>query len=315
MVFMKKFMKRCAITASVLFLAGLLLAVAGGSARGSDGINEAVRRVLPEGPVRVELGDITDAFRSPMFSGTYTIFSDNVPKYCPGEGIEDLDIQVGGCNFETRVSEDDKFYIEAKKVHKLQGYVENGTLCIRVFDGEKTWNKPESCSITLYVPEGFSFGAVDVEIGAGNLSFTNLCAGDYISMEVGAGKISADGIRSNELELEVGAGKIELRDMEVWGKCSAEIGMGSFEGRGTLMGDVDIECAMGSVELELSDSEKSFDYTLECAMGNIALGNKRYSGIAEEKDILNGAHRTMSVECAMGSVRVSFDSGHREECH
>lgn len=316
LVFMKKFMKRCAITAAVLFLAGLLLAIAAGTARGVEDIDEVVRKVTGDRSyVRIELGNIWDLGNirdSSLFVGGDKEYSDkvytgNVPKYCPGEGIEDLEIQVGGCILETKASEDDKFYIEVQKAYKFQGFVEGGTLYIRASDSAKTWNRLESCTITLYVPERFLFGTVDVKLGAGTLSFTDLCAVGYISMEVGAGQIFANGIRSSDLQLEIGAGEIELRDMEVGGDFLVNIGMGSFEGRGTLTGDVIIECAMGNVELELSDSEKSFDYTLECAMGNIDLGDKSYAGLAKEKEVTNGADRIMRVKCAMGNVTVSFD--------
>ena len=43
---MFKFMKGCAITAAVLCLLGLLLAIAGGTARGSQAIAEVVEKVL-----------------------------------------------------------------------------------------------------------------------------------------------------------------------------------------------------------------------------------------------------------------------------
>lgn len=301
------------MTAAILFLAGLVLAIAAGTARGGAAIDEVVRRVTG-GRVRWDVVSIRDfsllVGSGKEYSGkeySDKIYSGNVLKYCPGEGIENLEIQVGGCILETKTSEDDNFYIEAQKAYKLQGFVEGGTLYIRTLDGEKHWNKLESCTITLYVPESFSFGTVNVSMGAGSLSFTDLRAADYVSMEVGAGEIFADGIRSNDLNLEIGAGEIELRDMEVRGDLFAEIGMGSFEGHGTLMEDVVIKCAMGSVELELSDSEKSYDYTLECAMGSIDLGDKSYAGLAKGKTIINGADRIMRLECAMGNVTVSFD--------
>lgn len=305
MVFMKKFMKRSAITAAILFLAGLVLAIAAGTARGGAAIDEVVRRVTG-GTVRWDVDSIRN---SSLFVGGDEVYSGDVLKYCPGEGVEDLYIEAGSCIIETKTSEDDRFYIEAQKADELQVSVKNGTLYIRTSDSKKTWNKPESCTITLYVPECFFFGTVDVRMGAGTLSFTDLGAHEYIFMAVGAGKIFVNGIRTNDLNLEIGAGEMELRDMEVWGSLIAEIGMGSFEGRGTLMGDVVIKCAMGGVELELSDSEKSYDYTLECAMGNIDLGDKRYAGLAKEKTIINGADRIMRLECAMGNVTVSFDRG------
>lgn len=323
---MKKFMKGCAVTAAVLFLLGLLLAIAGGTARGSAAISEVVQKVTG-GRVNVNFGDVKDwgitiadsidslgvnydIGDSSMFEHSYKIYKGDVSKYCPGTGIENLDIEVGGCVFETKASKDDSFYIEVAKAYKFQGYVKGSTLYIKASNGAKTWNKIGSCTITLYVPRDFMFGTVDMEMGAGVMEFSDLRAGDCISIEVGAGQIVIDNIQSNEIELEIGAGEIELKNMEVWGKLTAEIGMGNFEANGVVMGDADIECAMGNVDLELSGSETSYNYTVECAMGNIDIGDHSYSGLAKETSINNGAGNTIEIECAMGNVTVSFVGEH-----
>lgn len=340
---MKKFMKGCAITAAVLCLLGLLLATAAGTARGSQAISEVVAKVTG-GRVSVNLGDIKDwgiilrervseattevgdvieqieevdavegthvhydIHDSSMFEHSYKIYKGDVDKYCPGTGIENLDIEVGGCILETEVSNDDNFYIEVEKAYKFQGYVKDQTLYIKASSGAKSWNKLGSTVVTLYVPEYFKFGTVDVEMGAGMLEFSDLRAGDLISLEVGAGQIAVDHIESNSLELEIGAGEIVLDDMEVWGELTAEIGMGNLEACGIVSADASIECSMGNVDLKLKDSEESYNYVLECAMGNIDIGNNSYSGLAKEKDINNrGAERTIKIECAMGNVTVSF---------
>lgn len=327
---MKKFMKGCAITAAVFCLLGLLLAIAGGTARGSAAISEVVRRVTG-GRVTVNFDDVKDwgvmihdniksidsvtitdwgvnydiNDRS-MFAHSQKIYKGDVSKYCPGTGIENLDIEVGGCILEAKTSKDDSFYIEVNKAYKFQGYVEDATLYIKASNGAKTWNKMGSCTITLYVPRDFMFGTVEVELGAGVLEFSDLRAGDCISLEVGAGQIGIDNLQSNELNLEIGAGEIELENMEVWGELAAEIGMGNFEAHGTVYADANIQCSMGNVDLELAGGETSYNYIVECAMGNIDIGNHSYSGLAKETSINNGAGVTVEIQCAMGNVSVSF---------
>lgn len=319
---MKKFMKGCAITAAVLFLLGLLLAIAGGTARGSQAISEVVQKVTG-GRVSVNFGDVKewgvtiadvidsgavyDINEHSIFEHSYKIYKGDVAKYCPGTDIGNLDIEAGGCVLETKASRDDKFYIEVTKAYKFQGYVKDSTLYIKASNGAKTWNKMGSCTITLYVPKNFSFGTVDVEIGAGVLEFSEPLAGDYISLEAGAGQIVIDDIIANTVELEVGAGEIELKNMEV-AELNAEIGMGNLEASGTVQADAHIECAMGNVDLTLAGGEKNYNYTVECAMGNIDIGSRSYSGLAKEMSIDNGAEATIELECAMGNITVSFDN-------
>lgn len=322
------------MTAAVLCLSGLLLAIAGGTARGSAAISEVVRKVTG-GRVTVNFDDVKDwgvmihdkiesidsvtitdwgvnydiNDRS-MFAHSQKIYKGDVSRYCLGTDVENLDVEVGGCILETKTSKDDSFYIEVNKAYKFQGYVEDDTLYIKASNGAKTWNKMGSCTITLYVPRDFRFETVDIEMGAGVLEFSDLCAGEYISLEVGAGQIVIDNIRSDELKLEIGAGEVKLKNMEVYEELSAEVGMGNFEAKGVVMGEADIQCSMGNVDLELAGSEQNYDYSIECAMGNIDLGNRSYSGLAKEMSINNNAGVTIELQCAMGNITVTFDNVH-----
>lgn len=326
---MKKFMKGCAITAAVLCLLGLLLAIAGGTARGSAAISEVVRKVTG-GRVTVNIEDVKDwgvmindkidnieigdwgwdvnydINEHSIFEHSHKIYKGDVAKYSLGSDVEDLDIEVGGCILEKKTSGDGNFYIEVTKAYKFQGYVEDSTLYIKASNGAKTWNQMGSCCITLYVPKDFRFREVDVEMGAGVMQLSDLYASESISLQVGAGQIVIDDIQGNEIDLEIGAGEIELKGMEVWGELSAEVGMGNLEVSGSVMGDAHIECAMGNVSLGLAGSEQNYNYSLECAMGNIDIGNRSYSGLAKEMSINNNAGVTVEIECAMGNVTVSF---------
>lgn len=330
-IIMKKFMKGCAITAAVLCLSGLLLAIAGGTARGSAAISEVVRKVTG-GRVTVNFDNMKewgimindridniasstdwgvnyDINEHSMFEHSHKIYKGDVPKYCLGDEVIYLDIEVGGCILETKRSKDTNFYVEVDKAYKFQGYVEDNTLYIKASNGAKTWNKMGSCTITLYVPWDFWYEDVNIEMGAGVLEFSELLATDSISLEVGAGQVVIDNIQSNTLELEIGAGEIKLKNMEVHEELSVEVGMGNFEANGVVMGEADIQCAMGNVNLELAGSEQNYDYNIECAMGNIDLGNRSYSGLAKEMSINNNAGVTIGLECAMGNITVTFDNG------
>lgn len=327
---MKKFMKGCAITAAVMCLLGLLLAIAAGTARGSAAISEVVRRVTG-GRVTVNFEDVKewgvmihdkiesidsvtitdwganyDINERSMFAHSQKIYKGDVSKYCLGSDVENLDIEVGGCILETKISKDINFYVEVSKAYKFQGYVEDDTLYIKASNGAKTWNKMGSCTITLYVPRDFWFEDVNIEMGAGVLEFADLRAIDCVSLEIGAGQIVIDNICSNELEMEVGAGEIKLKNMEVYKELSAEVGMGNFEASGVVMGDAEIQCSMGNVSLELAGSEQDYDYSIECAMGNIGLGSRSYSGLAKEMSINNNAGVTIELQCAMGNISVFF---------
>lgn len=322
---MKKFMKGCLIIALIFLAIGIVMVVAGKSARGSDAISQVVEKVTG-GRAHVNFGnedgwgftvgedifdkltdadvkyDINDAL---TFDTNFEIMKNDVKKYCPGTGIRQLDIQVGGCVFETKVSDDGKFYLEAEKANKFQGYVQDNTLYIRESGGARNWSRMGSCVITLYVPKDFVFEEAEVEMGAGAMNLSRLCASEEISLEIGAGKIEADEVECDELKITVGAGQIELKSMEL-NKLSAEIGMGDFTAEGAISDEADIQCSMGNVTLRVKGKEKDFNYEMECAMGNIDIDSNSYRGLATEKSIDNGASKKMSLECAMGNITVTF---------
>lgn len=236
-----------------------------------------------------------------LFNQNYEIVTGSVNPYCPGENIQNLDIEAGGCEFLTVYSPDDRIYLEVQDAYRFQGYVKGGTLHIKE---KAALSEGIDCCITLYLPEGYRFREVEVQLGAGNFYFTDL-RGEKISLEAGAGEVTMDRVEANELDLALGAGYINLNAMEV-NELEAEVGMGELYAQGRLTGDTDVECSMGSVTMELENSQAEFNYHLEGALGNISLGNNSYSGLGNEQEINNHASKDMDIECSMGSISVFF---------
>ncbi|MDE5589781.1 MAG: DUF4097 domain-containing protein, partial [Acetatifactor sp.] len=252
---MKKFMKGCAITALILLALGIALAAAAGTVKGRATIARVVETVTG-GRVSVnfdnfinwgiQLGDnisgslpdtgyrIDDAA---SFDSRYEIMSGDIEKFCLGEDVEELEIEAGGCIFDTQVSGDNSFYVKASDSGKFQAYLENGTLYIRTTTSSRSWNNWNSCKVTLYVPESYHYREAEIELGAGELEFESLNA-DKVSLGVGAGQISANGLQADSLEMEIGMGQIDMKDVNVK-DLKAEIGMGNLMVEGNIDGNVD----------------------------------------------------------------------------
>lgn len=324
---MKKFMKGCAITALIFAILGCVLGMIGSSMAGRTTIAQVVDavtggrvRMNPEkwwswsmnigGDILDEIEDLDtgsfDIGDASMFDANKEIYFDgDVEKYCPGTDIRSLEIEVGGCNLETRVSPDDRIYLEMKNAHKFQGYVEDGTLYIRATTGSVNhWSDIGSRKIILYLPENYSFREVDVELGAGEMTFDGLSAGEA-SLEAGAGRIVVSSPRVEKLDISIGAGSIELKDMDI-DTLEAEVGMGEFLADGAIDKSADVNCSMGNVEMVLDGSEQDFNYHLDGALGNIDVGGESFSGFSQEKEIDNKAGKDMEIECSMGNISISF---------
>lgn len=307
---MKKFMKFCAVSALVMIVVGAVLGAVGSSHAGGGTISQVVDSVtggrvstqfggfFPGWGVNFDIGD------SSMFSKDRDIETGNVEKYCPGDGICVLQVEVGGCDFQTKVSSDDSVYLEAENVRKFQGYVEDGTLYVKSTAGSDLSFFAGKSTVVLYLPEEYFFDRVDIEIGAGQVEMKRL-QGREVSLEAGAGRILLEDAEAEELKIEVGAGSVELMDMTV-GQLSVEVGMGEFVGRGAINGDADVTCSMGNVEVEVRGEKRDFNYQLEGAMGSIDLDGEECGGFGTEKSIENGADKTMEIECSMGNITVEF---------
>ncbi len=335
---MKSFMKGCAITALVLGALGVVLAMAGGSMAGRSKIAEVVESAtggrvrmnpfswlewgIDGGDWRFNAGDMVDLGaedwleednfiegyevvqdNDPMFSRGHDIITGSRQKYCPGDGIQELDIEIAGCDFWTQESQDGNIYLEVNNAHRFQAYIKEDTLHIKAkSEMVKEWTN--GGSITLYLPAGYRFTDVDVELGAGSCIFNELNAAE-VSMEVGAGEAGITMLDAAKLDVTLGAGQVWFSNIQV-NELDAEIGMGAFFASGTVNGNVDVECSMGSVEMVIQGREQDFNYSLEDAMGTICLGDNNYGGLAEEREINNHASKEMDIECSMGNVTITF---------
>lgn len=326
---MKKFMKHCAILAFVFAVAGCILGLIGSTVAGGTAVAQALENatggrfhlgpgrwwnwhwiekeeviddisdIIDGGTVDYDINDVS------MFDDDYGIMNGNVDRYCPGTDIRNLEIEVGGCQLETRSSGDDSIYLEVENAHKFQGYVSEGTLYIRATAGSAlNWTDIGKRKIMLYLPDGFYFDEANIEVGAGELRLDDLYT-DKAKLEVGAGLIILESAQVQDLEVSVGAGGVQLNDMLIT-ELNAEIGMGEFLAEGILNGDADVSCSMGNIEMTLEGSEEEFNYRLEGSMGNISVGQDSFSGFSSERNIDNHADKEMEIECSMGNITIDF---------
>lgn len=264
---------------------------------------ERVDRGLAESMEQPVGGYTTVRDTDPMFSSKYDIITGSREKYCPGDGIQNLKVEIAGCQLITVESYDGHIYLEVYDMHRFQAYVKGDTLHVKAKSRSvNEW--ADGGTIFLYLPSGYSFTDVDVELGAGDFTFTGLKAAEA-SLEVGAGQINIQDVEVKDMNVSVGAGYICFSNMQVT-DLDVEIGMGAFSADGIVNGDVDVECSMGSVDMVLQGREQDFNYSLEGAMGTIDLGINTYGGLAEEREINNHAAKEMDIECSMGNVSIMF---------
>ena len=334
---MKKIMKFCAIAAIVLVIVGFVMAAAVSIIKGQEYLNDfllkitdgkvdtwvekveewqnggkELAKVVGEGADNL-LGGVAEGYQnfdgyeiedSTIFDKNQAVESGDLEREFRNLTAVKLDIELGGCELEIQPSDDENFHITATNVGKFQAYEKGEEL--NIMATRKAKEDIQECKILLYLPQGYTWEKIDIEVGAGAVRIRNMKATE-IELEVGAGQILAEYLETEKLDISVGAGEARLDDMKVY-DLDVSVGMGNLTACGIVEGKADAECSMGNVTLQLAGAQADYDYEIECVMGNIRLGEEKYSKKVEEKTINNGAGRKISLECSMGNIEVTFDN-------
>ncbi len=315
---MKKFFKGCVVTMLVLVILGVLMLWIGLSKSGTENFYKTAKELtngvvtfdLPDGINKLgeflEKNAIYDIDEADMFDKNHAIWNGNVEKTLLAEGgIKNWHLEIGGCSFELKDSGDSSYYMEYKGEGKSQAYAEGEALYVKLLNGSD-WSMEDTTEhLTLYVPMNVAVEELNAEFGAGQMVLNNLQAKKLV-LALGAGQVTAEMLKVEQLSASVGAGEIILKDAQLK-DVEAEVGAGNCEIGGTITGNVDAECAMGNMVFELAGKETDFDYNIQCVSGSVMIGEKEYSGLAQEQNIANGAKKSMDVECTMGNVEIRFE--------
>lgn len=291
---MKKFMKTCGIFAAAMFVIGLVMVMIAGAVKGPEvlgAIGDYMEQL--DSGVRFNLqSDMGFESDVPVLVGTSQ-------KSFAATEVRKLDAEVGACQLTILPSEDQNIYVHTEGVGNFQCYTEDGTLCLKGSstgsigadlskeeDGIDLNLQLSACNITLYVPLDFYFEEAKISLGAGAVSGS-------CPWKVG------------ELELELAAGEITLSNVES-ATLNAEVGAGVLDYEGCISKEANVECGMGEVLVKLDDAQTDYNYDVEVAAGDVTIGSESFSGIAGERKIDNNAAKKIDIECAMGSVEVTF---------
>lgn len=245
------------------------------------------------------------------------------------DSIQELYIDLGGCTLYIGESEDEYVRLAMSGVtDNFRYHVEGGKLSIVRKPDRSYWHtgvwQPED-RVYLYLPEGTAFRRIDIlfgagrmeaadlvtvgayiEIGAGECVIDSLTADEEAMFSVGAGRIKLGNLFCDTADIEVGAGSLSIDNADIATSTNIDLGMGSVEIDGLIMGYMGVDCGMGTVNLGLLDAEKDHDYEIDCAMGTVNIGSHIYSGLADEKLIINGSSSYFDIDCAMGTVNITF---------
>lgn len=318
---MKKFLKGCGIAALIFLIIGILFTTIVYFTQGGYFIRDTIEDRLEKWGIHrttkildkyvyeydndrsldITLGDtLFNIDDNMIFNDRHEIYKGKIEKEFSQE-IDNVSIEVGGCEFEIRESSDDTFKLEGKNVEKLQVYVEDRTFHLQSLTRRINWrSNKNNCTITLWIPKGYEFDEADISFGAADVELGNIVARE-VELDVGASDVRGK-ITAEEVKVSVGAGQLQLDEMEIT-NLEVTADAGSFYGRGKINGNAKVMCAAGSADLELDGEYEDYNYEIDTVASAVTIGGQSYY---KEQKINNDSVRDIELEVSVGSIDVSF---------
>lgn len=285
---MRRFVRKCLITAGILFLIGFFTLLVLLVTNGKQVVSDAIRATKGN---KVDLTSVSDVLdRYVPFSLGISINADTdlfqddekVPSDGQnlGSGFTKLNLSLGACTVKITPSKDENFYLFADDSDHLEIDNSGKELSLKTENSFFSFGSFSPRNIVLSIPENAAF--------------------EKVSMEIGAGEIVVSSLNTKNLDLEVGAGNVSVKAGTV-GKLSAEIGAGNVDYQGKILDKAEIECSMGNASFYLDGSKTDYDYDIDCSLGNVSIDKDHYS---KDVKIDNDADVKIEIDCSMGNVEI-----------
>lgn len=151
-----------------------------------------------------------------------------------------------------------------------------------------TVSLPDDVRAVLTLPRGYTF--------------------DKVSLEAGAGTITADSISARQLELDAGAGSVKIAGGKVQ-RLEADCSFGQIEFLGQVDSGIEADCELGTIDLHLGGRKEDFNYKLEAELGIIRIQDEEFTKTPQKALTNGGAGKTADLECEQGRITVDFIDG------
>lgn len=226
-----------------------------------------------------------------------------------GTDLYDLDVEIGGGTLNIR--QGDGLKLKKEGGPECQYYIEDGTFFLK----QKSPVGGGKAELTLTLPEGTTLDGIEIKMAAGAVVTRDALTAKEVEIEIGAGEITIEEMRSDSFNAKVAAGSVVVERLDAK-ECDVEVNMGSITLQDSLVtGDLDAEVSMGEINIFLRDSYEDHDYEIDCGMGDITISPedgtvKEFAGLGNTADFSgrdSGGDSVYDLDCSMGSIYVKFE--------
>lgn len=268
----------CASVGIVLLIAGLILGIS--TAQFWDALSLDLGEMLGWGKdsqqVQEEVGKLEDI--SDPGSLPYNWKSTAFPQ------VKSLSLEMDGGVVRMESYDGDEVQV-CTQTDDGRTEMEMSGSCLEITQKDRKLFRQVGKAIKIYVPRGYSFEEVEMDLGATDFQADSLNARE-ISAQVGAGVLCFNG-------------QITARD------SSWEVGMGVLELKALDSERIQLETGMGTARATLRGNQQEYELDGTLGMGSLDFGD--FSGNMPGEHLVNeGGVRTVEVSCGMGKVEIDF---------
>lgn len=295
---MKKFRRIFLVQSGILAILGIVLIVVGISMGGT----KAVSNDLLNNRLAISLGD---AFGSvdEAFDNMNSISSET--NRFSKEDIKDLIIKGNAGEYEVIVWDESDYGIQGMKGSEHIKYLLEGSTLTIAAEEKKFIGWADTIEAKIYIPRDALLENVTLNIGAGKISCDGINANN-LEVNIGAGEGKFNNIKAINGKFNVGAGDGEINNA-TFTECELKVGIGDIDLNGSISGVTDVDCGVGNVELKLTNLYADFNYAIKVGAGEVELGREKYSGVSNVVNLDNGSDNFMNIKCGLGDVSVEFE--------
>ena len=224
--------------------------------------------------------------------GVYTAISD----------VKVLEIDIAAANL--NIKQGEKLSVESN-LKNLKISEGNGKLALKEksrfkISLGKDYN-PEAV-LTVYIPQGTVLDEADITTGAGKVQIEALSA-ENLELELGAGDLTASNLTvTRGADIQGGAGRVTLTDCSIH-NLDMEMGVGQLNMRAALSGRSELDLGVGESNITLVGSKNDYSLDISKGIGELMVEGKKVNDAG-----IHGGENRVSINGGIGRIDIGFDA-------
>ncbi len=156
--------------------------------------------------------------------------------------------------------------------------------------------------LVLEIPESFELDEFDLEAGAGIININGLTA-QSISFELGAGEVTVSELYvKKDADIDGGAGKLTIEG--TIGNLDLDMGIGELNLNARFTSQSEINCGVGNANITLIGNKEDYKLNINKGIGTVKVDG---SPLGDYKVSAKPNAVKVNLDCGVGNINIDFE--------